>query len=124
MRIRLVSPEEVQATLALGERHGATDYDGRGPPTETSVGLRQKRFESLAEDLLELLVTLQPQRLNFYGCQQLAAFPAGIPAHILPAFSASAFSAWNDIFSAWNDIVPELTGVSNQPSCYPKDSVS
>ena len=78
MRIWLVSPEEVQAALsALRERHGATDYDGNGPPTETSVGLREKPFQTLLEDLLELLEILQPQKLSFYLCRQLLALPEG-----------------------------------------------
>ena len=78
VRIRVVSPEEVQAALAaLRERHGATGYDGRGPPTETSVGLREKRFVTLPEDLLELLVTLQPQKLSFFACERLVALPEG-----------------------------------------------
>ena len=78
VRIRVVSPEEVQAALAaLRERHGATGYDGRGPPTETSVGLREKDFVTLPEDLLELLVTLQPQKLSFWSCGGLVALPEG-----------------------------------------------
>ena len=85
MRIRLVSPEEVQAALsALRERHGATDYEGRGPPTETSVGLRDKPFQTLPEDLLELLETLQPQKLSFYGCLQLLALPEGCLPSLCP----------------------------------------
>jgi len=87
VRIRVVSPEEVQAALAaLQQRHGATDYDGWGPPTETSVGLRKKDFQTLPEGLLELLETVQPQKLSFYSCKQLGALPAGnLPPSTAPA---------------------------------------
>ena len=86
MRIRVVSPEEVQAALAaLRERHGATGYDGRGPPTETSIGLTKKRFVTLPEDLLELLVTVQPHKLTLFRCRALKELPAGVPAHSPPS---------------------------------------
>ena len=80
MCVRVVSPEE--ALAALRERHGATDYDGRGPPTKTSVGLRNRDFVTLSEELLELLVTVQPCKLNLSGCRALKELPAGVPAHI------------------------------------------
>ena len=47
---------EAIAKEELRVKYGATDYDGKGPPTEASVGLRVKDFVALPEELVELLV--------------------------------------------------------------------
>ena len=72
------SPEEVRAALTeLRENHGATDYDGDGPPTETSVGLREKDFKTLPARLLQLLLTVNPEILSFDSCRKLRTLPEG-----------------------------------------------
>ena len=88
MCIRVVSPEEVQAALAaLRERHGATDYDGRGPPTKTSVGLRNKKdFETQQEQAIEKAAETGAQR----ALQSVASIFTGSPKSEVVAAATTA----------------------------------
>ena len=72
-----------EALAQLQGVHRATDYEGRGPPTETSVRLRGD-FETLPEEVWVLLLCLPYlQLLSFSGCTKLVALPEGIPTRIL-----------------------------------------
>ena len=73
-----------EALAQLQGVHRAEDFEGRGPPTETSVRL-QGNFETLPEEVWVLLRCLPYlQLLSFSGCTRLVALPEGIPARILP----------------------------------------
>ena len=74
-----------EALAQLQGAHGATDFEGRGPPTETSVGLHEKDFQTVPEEVWVLLLCLPYlQRLSFNRCSKLVALPEGIPARIFP----------------------------------------
>ena len=72
-----------EALAQLQGVHCAEDFEGDGPPTETSVGLLSN-VATLPEEVWVLLRCLPYlQRLSFYGCRKLVALPEGIPARIL-----------------------------------------
>ena len=84
MEVRQAPFTPAEALAQLQGDHRAKDFEGDGPPTETSVGLRGK-FKTLPEKVWVLLRCLPYlQRLSFYFCTNLVALPAGIPARILP----------------------------------------
>ena len=72
--------DAADALAKLRSDYGATGYDGKGPPTQTEVGVRKSYFATLPEGLMELLLVVQPEKLSFY-CEKLAELPAGIPSH-------------------------------------------
>jgi hypothetical protein len=80
--MRFISPEETQTALTRLQEHGATSYDGSGPPTATEVGFRYENFVTLPEELVELLLFLPDlQKLSFYGCNRMVSLPEGVPMH-------------------------------------------
>ena len=84
VRIRFISPEEIQAALTRLQEHGATGYGGYGPSTATEVGFHDQDFVTLPEDLLELLLFLPDlQKLSFRSCRRMVSLPEGVPPRTL-----------------------------------------
>ena len=69
-----------EAAAKLRDEHGATDFKGDGPPTETSVGLRKREdWEALPAAIWVLLSCLASLReVSFYGCKALKTLPEGV----------------------------------------------
>ena len=88
------SPEKVHAALTvLRDDYRATNYYGNDAPTASSVGLKGKDFQTLTEELVKLLVLVQPEKLSFYECKKLEALPEGSNTPSLTPRTTGAFAA-------------------------------